>query len=109
MRVLALSSLVLFVVSLSACAPRINERGQKIDKHGRTAETAAGYADAVKNRRLKPGMHKGEVRDVMQSKPELTNYQKHNNKQYLVWQYRSRSLDIYFDDDGYLMFWRAPY
>ena len=101
--------LLLPLLLLVACAPRVNERGQPIDEYGRTKEDAARYAQAVEKKRLKPGMHEGEVEAVMGGEPERIEEQMHNRKSYVVWQYRKRSLDLYFDHDGYLMFWRAPY
>ena len=92
-----------------ACAPKVNERGQPIDRYGRTAENAAAYAEAVKRRELKAGMIEKEVRQVMGGKPEVVEKQTRNQREYVVWQYRKRSVDLFFDDDGYLMFWRAPY
>ena len=107
MRILVTASLLL--LSLTACAPRVNEKGQRIDKHGRTAQTAKAYAEAVELRRLKPGMIKSEVREVMQGKPEETSRQNRGQTEYLVWEYRSKSLDLFFDDEGFLVLWHAPY
>ena len=99
----------LVLLSLLACSPRLNEKGQKVDKYNRTAKTAKGYAEAVKARRLKPGMTKGEVREIMRGKPEETSRQNRGDTEYLVWEYRSRSLDLFFDYEGFLVTWHAPY
>lgn len=107
MRLFVLLSILLF--SLSACSPRLNEKGQAIDKYGRTAQTAKGYAEAVKNRRLKPGMIESEVREIMDGKPEQKSRRRRGQQRYVVWEYRSRSLDLFFDDDGYLVSWHTPY
>jgi hypothetical protein len=49
------------------------------------------------------------VREVMRGKPEETSRQNRGETEYLVWEYRSRSLDLFFDYEGFLVTWHAPY
>jgi len=75
------------------------------DKHGRNLEDSEIYAQSVKERRLLPGMHKSEVREVMGGGPERTKNVKWGGTTYVMWVYNSRALDLYLDTDGYLVRW----
>lgn len=98
---------ILPLLLLVACSgPNGNEPG--LDKYGRTPETAAQYAAAVERRELKPGMHKSEIREVMRGDPTRISRKSIGNTKYTVWEYRDRSLDLYLDDDGFLMRWSGP-
>jgi hypothetical protein len=96
--------LPLFVLLLS-CAGR----DDGLDKYGRTPQLAARYKEAVENRTLLRGMHKDEIEEVMGGRPEKISKRNRGDREYTVWEYRSRSLDLYLDDDGYLMDWRGPF
>lgn len=100
--------LIPLVVLLAACAGPQNEKDKR-DKYGRTEELAARYAAAVERRELVRGMHQDEVEVVMRGRPEKVSRQQRNDNTYTVWEYRSKSLDLYFDRKGFLMDWRGPY
>lgn len=101
-----LPSLLPLLLVLSCAGPR--DAGTGRDKHGRTEEVAAQYAAAVERKVLKMGMHKSEIRAVMDGGPDRVSRRRLGNRDYTVWEYRQRSIDLYLDDDGYLMKWRAP-
>ena len=92
------------ILAVACSTPKIDGPNKK-DKYGRNAEDAGKYAKAVKERRLLPGMHKGEIREVMRGGPEKTRKITRAGIKYTVWVYNSRSLDLYLDSDGYLMRW----
>jgi hypothetical protein len=92
------------VLVLGCSTPNKNDPNYK-DKHGRNAEDAEIYAKAVEERRLLPGMHKKEIRAVMGGGPEKTRKIERGGTTYIMWLYYSRSLDLYLDEDGYLLRW----
>jgi hypothetical protein len=79
------------------------------DKYGRYPHIAEQYKEAVAKKKLLRGMHKGEIRQVMGGGPERTRKEKRGKSTYTVWVYASRSLDLWLDNDGYLMKWEGPY
>lgn len=97
--------LPLLLVLIACTPPQKDGR----DKYGRTEDVAARYAAAVERRELLRGMHQDEVRAVMQGRPEKVSKQQRGDTTYTVWEYRSKSLDLYFDKQGFLMHWRAPF
>ena len=53
-------------------------------------------------------MHETEIREVMRGGPTRISRKSIGNTKYTVWEYRDRSLDLYLDDDGFLMRWSGP-
>ena len=92
-------------ILLVACNTLDKDDPNYRDKYGRNIEDAAKYAQAVKERRLLPGMHKKEIRDVMGGGPEKTRKFERSGTTYTMWIYNSRALDLYLDSDGYLVRW----
>ena len=109
MRLLRLLAPAFLALGVLACTgPSGEKKGNVRDKYDRLPDVAAKYAAAVERRELLPGMHKDEIRVVMRGKPEKITKQKRGKSTYTVWEYRSKSLDLYLDKDGFLIFIRAP-
>ncbi|MHC4409976.1 MAG: hypothetical protein ACYS0F_13375 [Planctomycetota bacterium] len=97
--------LPLVLVLIACTGPKKDGR----DKYGRTEADAARYAAAVERRDPLLGMHQDEVRNIIMGAPEKVSRQARADTTYTVWEYRSRSLDFFFDKQGFLMHWQAPY
>ena len=99
------ATIPIFLLLVAACSTPPDDGTVKRDKYGRYPDAAEKYASAVKERRLLPGMHKGEIKKVMGGKPDRTRKIERGGQKYVMWIYGSKSMDLYLDTDGYLMRW----
>jgi len=97
------ATIPILLLLAAACSTPADNDPNKRDKHGRLPEDAAKYAQAVKDRVMRLGMHKSEIKKVFGGGPDTKRKVERGGQTYEMWIYRSRSLDLYFDSDGYLM------
>ena len=74
----------------------------------RTPMDQEKYERAVENRTLLIGMTKSEVKQVI-GKPGRKDTEFIGGRNLERWSYPKRSLDVYFDEEGFLVRWRAPF
>jgi len=108
MRVVLLLALLFPLLACGTSDKKVRAQDRK-DKYGRYPEVAERYKKAVEQKKLLRGMVKSEVRAVMEGGPDRKREERRGGQNYTVWVYAKRSLDIWFDDEGYLMKWEGPY
>lgn len=90
-------------ILLAACTSPGDGSGSS-ERYKRSPQVQKQYEEAVKQRRLVPGMKKDEVVAVMRGQPEtkdrVTDKQ---GRRRTRWIYRSRSITLFFDSEGYLV------
>jgi outer membrane protein assembly factor BamE (lipoprotein component of BamABCDE complex) len=94
--------LIALLVLAAACGSSSSQIGN------RTLADQAKYERAVEAKTLLIGMTKSEVKQVIGS-PDDKDTEIYGGNRLERWSYPKRSLDVYFDEEGFLVRWRAPF
>ena len=93
----------LLLVIAAACSSSSSSR-----IGNRTPADQEKYEKAVESKTLLYGMTESEVKQVV-GPPDRKKTEKVGGRELEVWVYPKRSLDIYFDEEGFVVRWRAPF
>ena len=97
-----LAPLFALLVLAAACGSSSKQIGN------RTPMDQEKYDRAVENKTLLIGMTQAEVKKVI-GKPGKKDTEYIGGRELERWSYPKRSLDVYFDEEGFLVSWRAPF